>query len=830
MALLKQVMHDLSNRFLLLLALFYITGIIAARLWIERSAWLYFAIILLCLMVLVVRLSHQPGFYKLILLLVAAIYGGAALIFSINQPAGGLVEYAGAAVYIEGTVSEEPVFYEDHAAYVLQVAVIETGEGRQPVTGKLLVKLYGDNTEKYRYGSALRFRAAIIEPRGQRNPGGFDYRFYLKSRGIDAITYPRPERIDYLGEGEKGLFSNFTISLRRDMTDMIQETLPSPSGNLLTAILFGQRHYLPESIAHDFQRAGTGHLLAVSGLHVGLVAALIIGLWRLLGFKGKLPLILAVVLVIGYAFLTGMRPSAMRAAIMAAAAFGALLFEKERDLPSAVSLAALITLAINPLLLFGPGFQLSYAATLTLIYGYRPLAKLSGYFRFPYFLREPVAVILAAQMGVLPLCVYYFQHLPTGAVFFNLLLMPLIAFIIGLGLLGALAGFLLPVAGEVLLWASRPLLELMLKTVELSSLPGFYISLPPPQVPTLMLYYSLIAASLTLYYRWEKLCELEDQNLNFKQYLLKTWSELMQFLPLRRHALYGIVLFAAVIMVWKGIIINPPHYLKVTFVDVGQGASALIEAPCGIVIMVDAGGELPFYGAPGEIGERVLLPFLKQERIDKIDLAIITHPHEDHFGGFFPLVRELEIDMILISPAQGDSNYYQELLEKARREGIAIEESGDGEIWGCEGGILLEIYGPPQKLYTATGSDLNNNSIVLRLKYGSIKMLFTGDIEDAAVTGLFSRNIDLKANVLQVPHHGGYMEQMPQFIEEVRPCLAVIQVGPNPFGHPHPFIIESLDNAGIKTYRNDLHGAVIIKTDGADFEVFSTEKPLPALR
>ncbi len=830
MTLLKQVMLDLSNRFLLLVTLFYIAGILSSRLWVERSAWLYLVMITLCLMVLVIRKLYEHDIFKLVLLLAVAFYGGTAFLLSFNQPSTGLVDYFGEPVYIEGTVSEDPVFYEDHTAYVLQVSEVETSEGSRPVAGKLMVKVYGEPLEQYCYGAALRFKASIIEPRGQRNPGGFDYRFFLKSRGIDALAYPRPERIDYLGEGESNTFSNFTISLRRDMTNMIEGTLPSPSGNLLTAILFGQRHNLPETIAHDFQRAGTGHLLAVSGLHVGLVAALLIGVFRLLGFKGKAPLVVAAVLVLSYAFLTGMRPSAMRAAIMAVAAFGALMFDREKDLPSAVSLAALITLVINPLLLFAPGFQFSYAATLSLIYGRQPLAELLGYCRVPGFLREPVGVVLAAQAGVLTLCIYYFQHLPTGAVFFNLLLMPLIAFIIGLGLLGALVGLLIPVGGEILLWGSRPLLEIMLKTVELSRLPGFYITLPPPQVTSLIIYYLLIALLMALYYQWARLSGLEEQPPSLRHYLLKTGSELTGYLPLRKHALFGIVLFTAVIVVWKGIIFNPPQDLKVTFVDVGQGASALIEAPCGIVIMVDAGGELPFYGSPGDIGDKVLLPFLRRERIDKIDLAIITHPHEDHFGGFFPLVRDLEIDLILISPIQGESSYYQELLEIARNMGIAIKEVGDGEIWGCEGGLLLEILGPPQKLLTATGSDLNNNSIVFRLQYGSIKMLFTGDIEDAAVTDLFRRDIDLRANVLQVPHHGGYMEQMPQFLEEVRPCLAVIQVGPNPFGHPHPYIIESLDTATITTFRNDLHGAVIIKTDGADFEVFSTEKPLPALR
>lgn len=822
--------RDLTGRLVVILALFYIAGIVTVRLWIEDPQAALFPAALVLISSAAALYFNWIGIYKIAVLLVAALCGGAAFFYSIQQPAGGVLNHAGGPVYIEGTVSEEPLFYEDHGAYTLRAAIVETGEGRQNASGSLLVRIYGENEEKYRYGDRLRLRGSIVEPRGQRNPGGFDYRFYLKSRGIDALLYPQPGQVEYLGEGETGFLSTMSFKLRADLVAVIESTLPSPSGDLLTAFLFGQRHRLPEDIEQNFQRAGAGHLLAVSGLHVGLVAALVIGLWRLLGLRGRLPLILAILLVWVYAYLTGMRPSALRAAVMISMVLGALLFERDRDLPTAIALAALVTLAVNPLLLFGPGFLLSYAATLTLIYTYRPLERLLGSAGLPSFFRPPLAVVLAAQLGVLPLCVYYFQHLPTGAVFFNLLLMPLITFIIGLGLAGALTGLLLPPVGEILLWAARPPLELILKIIEWSRLPGFYIALSPPGIPWLVFFYSLLAAFLWFYYRWEKQLETGGQGFRFSEYTFKTLARLMPAPPLRKRAIYGAVLLVAVLVIWKGIIFPPASDLKVTFIDVGQGASALIEAPCGVNIMVDAGGELPFHGAPGEIGERILLPFLRRERIDKIDLAIISHPHEDHFGGFIPLIGLVEIDQLLISPVSGGSLYYEELLERAEAEGIRIEKTGAGQTWSCGHGLVMEIYGPPDILLSGTRSDHNNNSVVFRLRFGEIRMLFTGDIEDPAVADLFKRRLDLKADLLQVPHHGGYMAQMPEFLEQVQPRVAVIQVGSNPFGHPHSFVIESLEEGRVQIFRNDLHGAVIVETDGLEMEVYSTEKPLPALQ
>ncbi len=829
MQLLKQGGRELADRFMVLLTLFYTAGIITVRQGVENpKEALLPAGILIVLSAFIIYFG-RIGFYKLAVLVVAALCGGAAFFYAVQDPAGGLLDYAGMPAYIEGTVSEEPNFFEDHDAYIMQVETVETGQGRHAVRGTLLVKLYGENEIKYRYGDSLRLRATIVEPRGQRNPGSFDYRFYLKSRGIEAIAYPRTDRVEYLGHGKTGFLAEGAINLRGGMVEVINSSLPSPSGDLLAAILFGQGHRLPETVEHNFQRAGAGHLLAVSGLHVGLVAALIAGLWRRLGLRGRFPLLLAVVLVLGYAYLTGMRPSALRAAVMVSITLGALLLERERDLPTAVSLAALITLAVNPLFLFGPGFQLSYAATLTLIYAYRPLEHLLGSAGLPVFLRSPLAVVLAAQLGVLPLCVYYFHHLPTAAIIFNLLLMPLTAFMIGLGLAGALIGLLFQPVGEILLWAARPLLELILRIVEWSSLPGFYIALQPPGFLLLALFYGFLAAFLIFYYRWKKQKERGSQEPGFCRYAIKALAGINPAASFRGNAVYGIVLFAAVIMIWKGIIFPPSNDLKVTFIDVGQGASAMIEAPCGAVIMVDAGGELPFYGAPGETGERVLLPLLRRERIDKIDMAVITHPHEDHFGGFIPLIGVVEMDLILVSPVPGESVYYEELLLQAEAEGIPVEPAGAGETWSCgAGGLIMEMYGPPPKLFSGTGSDLNNNSIVFRLNYGQVRMLFTGDVEDPAVIDLFKRLIDLEAEVLQVPHHGGYMAQMPEFLEQVRPRLAVIQVGTNPFGHPHPFVIDSLEGAGVEVFRNDCHGAVIIQTDGTGLEVYTTEKPVPA--
>jgi competence protein ComEC len=812
------------DRFLVMVTLAYIAGITGGRLWLAESLLFYWFSALLMIVSILFFLCRLISIFRIGLLLLIALSGAVSFYYYAFSPESSILQYIGNQVYIEGTVIEEPLFYEDHSDYQLRVEYVETKTGRERTSGKILVRIYDPGAASYQFGERLRIRASVVEPRGLRNPGGFDYRYYLRSQGIDALTYPYASRIDSLGPGETNLISASATKLRTRMKSFIVSTLPAPSSELLMAVIFGHKEGLPENIEDNFRKAGVGHLMAVSGLHVGLVAALILGLWRRLKLKGRLPLVIAIFLVLAYAYLTGMRPSALRAAIMISMALGALLLDREKDLSTAVAFAALITLFINPLLLFTVGFQLSYAATLALIYLYRPIDLLLKSMLLPSVLRLPFAITLAAQVGVLPLSVYYFHYLPTGALIFNLLLLPLTAFIVGFGLTGALAGLIFPFLGASLLWASRPLLELMLAVTDLSNLPGLYLALNPPGPFLLIFSYGLLGSFLTIYYRWEKNNSTGDDQ-SFFHYL---WEKCKKFYTTRRKlAVSAILVFSAIvtIVIWVGILFPREQPLTITFIDVGQGASALVEAPCGAVILIDAGGEPAYKNDPGAVGEKVVLPFLRYKGVNKIDLAIITHPHEDHFGGFIPLLDAICINQLLLSPVSGESCYYTDLLEKAKNGGTEIITGYTGQSWNCGSGLQIDILGPPAELIRNTGSELNNNSLVIMLKYETNVALFTGDIEDLAVQELLINKPELEAMLLQIPHHGGYLAAIDELLDSVQPELAVIQVGANTFGHPHPFVIEALEEAGIQTYRTDQHGAIIFKTDGRGLEVSTVGKP-----
>ncbi|HPU01135.1 MAG: ComEC/Rec2 family competence protein [Firmicutes bacterium] len=814
-------------------SLFYITGIALGRLWLEAPPWAVLLSGLLLAAVLWALWKRGLALFAALLLLAAAAAGAAAFFAAFSlQPAGmELADYAGRPLYVEGTVVEEPLHYGDHSAYVLQVESIQLPEGCRSVSGRLLVKIYGEVRDCYRFGEKLRLRGTIVEPKGRRVPGGFDYAFYLRAQGIDGLIYPQPLQVSSLGAGETWPPAAAAVALRRRMVATIEAHLPSPASELLAGILFGQRRRLPEDIQENFTASGTGHLLAVSGLHVGLVAALILGLWRCLGLRGKLPLILALLLVLGYAYLTGMRPSALRAAVMLAFALGALLLERDRDLPTAVALAALAPLVLNPLYLFNIGFQLSYTATLAIIYLQPPLAEALLKLGLPGFVRPALAVTLASQLGVLPLCAYHFQHVPVGALFFNLLLVPLMAPVVGLGLGGALLGFAWPAAAAFVLRICGLLLQLVILVTGLARHPFFYRPVQPPSEPGLFLIYLLMAGAAFLYYRFRRQRQRAQE-------LPEAPGAEPDLLPPRlfrqplhaRRLLLFAVLGVALLLVWGSIMAPPrPSGLVVTFLDVGQGAAALVEAPCGTNIIIDGGGTPPPREEdPGQRGEMVLLPFLRRQGVRRIDLVVASHPHEDHFGGLLPLVEEIPVNTLLISPVAGASPYYAQLLERAAERGISIERAGAGRAWGAASGLRMETLGPPPELLEGTGSDLNNNSLVLKVSYGAVSFLFCGDIENEGARQLLKQKSRLRAEVLLVPHHGGFMELLPELLDAVKPRYAVISVGPNTFGHPHPHTLAVLEKAGTEILRTDLHGSIILRTDGSRLRVETMLEPVSA--
>ncbi len=384
----------------------------------------------------------------------------------------------------------------------------------QRAVGLVQVSVYGES-DGYEYGDRVRVKGTLRKPPSPQNPGQFDYSSYLARKGIYGLmTIYNKGQIERLGTGKVNPFVRLALGIKHRMRGIIAETLEYPQDVLLAGILIGERQQVPEELKEVFIHSGTVHILAISGLHVGLVVVIFMVLLRTVRIPRKIRAILTIALVILYALITGARPSVIRASIMATCILSAAAIGRDSDLLNSLSLAALLILAVNPLELFDSGFQLSFAAVLSIIYltpkinslfpkGYPPVSALKGY------LLSSTSVILAAQLGILPLIAYYYSLLSPVALVANFIVVPLLGVVVALGFTSCLSGLLFLPLAQVFGAANSVVLKVVVISVKLlSSLPLAFIYPGSPRIGLIVIYYLALGA---IFYAIKKKLTVEGE-------------------------------------------------------------------------------------------------------------------------------------------------------------------------------------------------------------------------------------------------------------------------------------------------------------------------------
>lgn len=263
-----------------------------------------------------------------------------------------------------------------------------------------------------------------------------------------------------------------------------------------------------------------------------------------------------------------------------------------------------------------------------------------------------------------------------------------------------------------------------------------------------------------------------------------------------------------VIPVWSAVLgKEPSNYLKVDFLDVGQGDAIFIEAPNHNQVLIDGG---PGRAVLSELGR--VMPFYDRE----IDLIISTHPDSDHLSGLIEVLKHYKVDKILTTGVKSDTNGFKEWLSIIKDKNIQIAEFG--QIIQLSKSANMYILSPFENLNGKEEENLNDTSIVSRLVYGDLEILFTGDGEKGLEKEMIDKNLDLKSNILKVGHHGSRNSTTEEFLKAVSPNVAVIQVGANnSYHHPHKEVLGRL--AGIKIYRTDQDGRIEVRSDGKEYKI-----------
>jgi competence protein ComEC len=258
--------------------------------------------------------------------------------------------------------------------------------------------------------------------------------------------------------------------------------------------------------------------------------------------------------------------------------------------------------------------------------------------------------------------------------------------------------------------------------------------------------------------------------------------------------------------------------MRVVFLDVGQGDSTFIRTPAGKTILVDGGGTPSWSKLSYDPGREEIVPFLRREGVKALDFVVISHPHGDHIGGFLEVFRRIPVRNLLDPGLDHDEPEYPALLKLAREKKTNYEVVGEGDVLNWDPALRVEVLAPSRDFEF---THLNDNSVVLKITYGEVSFLLTGDVEKEGEARLVKKHKnDLRADVLKVAHHGSRTSTTPRFIDAVRPKTAVISCGRNNlFKHPHPEVVSRLQSRGIKTYRTDLDGDVEIRTNGKHYRV-----------
>lgn len=633
-------------------------------------------------------------------------------------------------------------------------------------------------------GDEILIKGKLVLPDKPGNPGEFDYASFLQKEKICYMLITGEEKNCQVVKRAGGI-DKVLNSCRKKADFIIKDNLPPKTAGILLGMLLGQKEEIAPEDYRDFQKSGLVHVFAVSGLHVGFLAALAGFILSLFRISPLSKMLISCGILFLYGSITGWPVSVIRAVIMASLAMAAVYFKRTNQLLNSLSLAGFLILLLDPYALFKIGFQLSFAATFGLVYIYPSLRKAVEKRNWGIDL---VLVPLAAQLAVLPLIAYYFYIFTPGAIIANILASYLAGGAIILGFLGVFVSLFLPAVSSLFIYPAGFLIEIIKIIVEMVvKLPGSYLWVKMPQVGLIIIYYTGVLL----------IC-----------YAARAKS--------RRWGYRGGLLIAVFVF----ILCLPPGFynrgkLEITFIDVGQGDSILIKTPQGKFILLDGGGS-----RWTDVEGRKLLPYLHSRGINSFYMLVNSHPDTDHLKGLEAVAREHKTAFLWLPRPLSEVSEYKNLKSMVSSRGGRLFYLEKGQKVVLEKKLYIEVLYPKDEY---KGGNYNNYSLVLYLHYGRFSALFPGDAEKEELQNMVKAGLK-KAWVVKVPHHGSLGSLSSDFYEQVGPRLAVISVGKNNFGHPHPEVVRFLQADKIDVLRTDERGTITLLSDGSTLRI-KTFKP-----
>lgn len=573
------------------------------------------------------------------------------------------------------------------------------------------------------------------------------------------------------------------LSLRGSAEARLHRLFPR-HGGVADALLLGRRETLDPALRQTFARAGLAHLLAISGMHVGLLAGFLLLLARAAGLGRNAAIGATLATLAAYLALIGAPPSALRAGLMLALVLTTFMLQRPAALLPAVALAAWLILLLSPLTLLNPGFQLSFGGVLAiLVVRSAVLPALPDGWRergWRRWLCEGVVISAGAFLGTLPASAHHFNTVAPAAILANLPAVPLLGVALAGVSLALLLDLLYPPLAALIADGAGTALDLLTWVASLfGSLPGAQVELARPNWALWLVAGAAIMLAL-------------DASARLRR-------------PFR--AGLAMAVLAGLLLAWPAVGAPRGAGLELHFLDVGQGDATLLRTPGRRWVMIDAGPRSAGYDA----GERRVVPYLRAHRVRSLEAMILTHPHADHVGGAPAVLRRFPTRRLLEPGYVHGSPYYLETLALAEERGVTWEEARPGVSFMLDG-VLFEVLAPDRETVETT-HDANEASVVVRVSVGEFAALFTGDASARVEARLVqAHGSGLRGALLKAGHHGSSTSTSDLLLRAVQPEAVVISAGSgNRYGHPSPAVLERLESRGVRVLRTDREGTVVVR-------------------
>ena len=808
----------------------------------------------------------------------------------------------GEPVELTGALERDPELAPERMYLFLRVQRLRLNQTEQDVSGEvlLLAPVSGKSMQQefeqldLRYGARIRVMTMLERTDSFRNPGVSSFTEYLDRKGYDATSFVKsPLLIERLENERVFLPLAWLYEWRRTLQAEIDSRFSKDTAGVLDAALLGNRYKLSRSTSERFRDGGTFHVLVISGLHITFLGGLVFLITRRLTKNSVLQFLLSVAVLWAYSLAVGAESSVVRAALMFTFVMLAPLVSRRASSLNALGGAALVLLAWRPNDLLDPSFQLTFVSVLAIVvfawpllermsavglwrptrktpyppacapwlrsfcetlfwreqeaqheleranYSYKlfkvPLAGTLERLHFQRLLRYAFGAIVVSacvQMALLPLLVVYFHRLSFASLLLNIgvsLMMAAVAIIAGVAILIA----------QISSGVAAPLISIVntLNWTMVHSVDPFAaIGAASIRLPE---YTGWAGAVYALYYL----------PLTILAVSLSGWKPLnlptAVTKPGRRRkklALFGQLLAIAVIVLHPFSAGRPQGKLRIDFLDVGQGDSALVTFPDNTTLLIDGGGrpgpfhrdsvsgavevggEETFEREPRSIGESVVSEYLWWRGLDHIDYILATHADADHIDGLNDVARNFLVRAALVARMPSRDPEYGRFSETLFEERIPIRIIGAGDVLRF-GEVTASVLWPLASV-NPNAHSRNNDSVVLRLQLGDRALLLTGDIEMAGESAMLQANENVRADVVKVAHHGSKTSSTASLVAAAQPRFAVISVGQTSiFGHPSKEVVERWKTSGAQVLTTGQSGTITVITDGQDLSLETFVKP-----